>query len=211
MWDSVLPGDGPVMMRLAEVAGLLGDVGRLVEGLNDSGATAMYDAFAESWSQAIFFPDASMDKSASDSLIGPGELAALHGLATLLSAHGLGVPLPDPEAIASARAAVEGAIVEVRENNELPLDARRLMAARLHDILWAIDHLAMAGPDGVLAATERLGGAMLTMPDDVKKTNVMARVAKAAGAAWTVFRAGGTTHNAIEGWQGVIALLPPGP
>lgn len=207
-WAGALSVDeANVTTALTGVAGLVAELGRVVEGLGDDHALGMYRHFAPGWARSIIFPDNAMNTS-SAGLVDQGHLAALGGLAALLASNGIGAKRPEPEEIERARSALEDALAEVRKTREIPAAARLMMAARLHDILWAIDNLEMGGPDGVLAATERLAGAMnLNIPAEASKTSVMARVIQAANIAWSVFRAGETVYTSIEGWGDTGALL----
>ena len=144
----------------------------------------------------------------SQGLVDPGALAALGTIDVLLSTIGSeGVVPEDPGVVGDLRSDIESAIAEVRQDAVLPAEVKQVLVARLHDMLWALDHLEVAGPDGVKAAAERLAGALAINPE-ARKYPTTTKVTRLTGRAWSVFTAGQKASGAIEGWSQVLEALP---
>jgi hypothetical protein len=84
------------------------------------------------------------------------------------------------------------------------------MNARLHDILWAMDHVRIGGPGAVEQATERLlGQIVLHSTPEAQESGFLKKVLKIIGLVWVAYKAGPEAHAALEGWQNVLRQLPP--
>lgn len=64
--------------------------------------------------------------------------------------------IPLVEGVTSLRDVVRAAIDEVLADDTLPMQLQDLLLRRLHDALWALDHIAVTGAEGVASACDRL-------------------------------------------------------
>lgn len=200
-----------VMFALGEVGGLLADLRRVVERLEDPGASDLLAHFGADWANVVFTPDRKMGQGSSD-LVAPGGLAALGVLSSLLTSTASEGTVVDLDHVVDLRDSLNATLQEVRADTEIPADIRAILVARLHDMLWAIDHLTTVGAQGVKAAAERLAGAMAIRPDPTDRQRpIVQKVLAAAGRAWTFFTLGPKAQQSLEGWNEVIGQIGPGP
>lgn len=199
-----------VVLVMPDVAAILSDLNRVVARVNNAGAQGMLDHFGREWTRAVFTPDHSGGQP-SDGLVTSAGLAALTGLASLLSTLAGEGPTPDEEERADLASALREAIEEVTTDKTVPLEVRTLLVSRLHDMLWALDHLRTVGPDGVKAAAERLAGAVATWPVPAdRKRPMVDKALRLAGRAWTLFTVGGDGPASIEGWTDMLGQIGQG-
>ena len=192
---------------MPEVAVILYDLNRVVARLNDPGAKGMVDHFGKEWTRAVFTPDFQGGQP-SDGLVSPAGLAALTGLASLLSTLAGEGASPDEAQQGDLASALREAIAEVTTDATVPLEVRTLLVSRLHDMLWALDHVRTVGPDGVKAAAERLAGAVATWPvPGDRKRPLVGKMLTLAGRAWTLFTVGADGPASIEGWTDIAGLI----
>jgi hypothetical protein len=148
---------------------------------------------------------------------GPGyvdenALASLAVVSMLLESSSQ-VRVPDPAQVEALKQQIVAALDEVLRAQDLPGEIRMVVVARLHDIIWALDHLLVSGPDGVVAAIERLIGAIVLQnpdPEEAEKSSTFGHVFHVIRFAWELFRKGPEISRAIEGWSNVVASLPSG-
>jgi hypothetical protein len=199
-----------VVMVMPDVAVILSDLRRVVARLDNAGAQGMLDHFGREWTRAVFTPDHSGGQS-SEGLVTAAGLAALTGLASLLSTLAGEGTTPDEEERADLATALREAIEEATTDTSVPLEVRTLLVSRLHDMLWALDHLRTVGPDGVKAAAERLAGAVATWPVPAdRKRPMVGKVLRLAGRAWTLFTVGGDGPASIDGWTDILGQIGAG-
>jgi hypothetical protein len=85
------------------------------------------------------------------------------------------------------------------------------MNHRIHDVLWALDHVHIGGPDAVAGAVERLVGQVVVYaPEAQQRSGVMHRIIATASTVWNAFKVGSEAARALEGWEAVMKALPPG-
>jgi hypothetical protein len=137
-------------------------------------------------------------------------LASL-GLVSMLLEGSSQVHVPDTAQIDALKQQIAVALDEVLRAQDLPGEIRMILLERLHDIIWALDHLRVSGPDGVVAAIERLIGAIaLRNPEGAEKSSTFSHISQVIRFAWELFRKGPEVSRAIEGWSNVVASLPAG-
>lgn len=211
VWRSAIKWTGTDEELVVCLCALLDEVHRTVDRLDDPMATRLYDQFLPSWLHSVLGPEASWTSDAGN-LVDQGALVALDVLADIVAGSRHVESELEPEAVAELREALTHALAAVRSEVELPSEVQQLLIARLHDILWALDHLAVTGSEGVLAATERLAGAMgLNLPHASRDRPVVRGALKVAGQVWSAFKLGRPTQEALKGWQELYAMLPSGP
>lgn len=208
-WGEVLGVSGAtaVNREIARVAALLPDIEREVRRVNDPHITQMYEHCVPFWQRAVLSTDRGWTTK-SAGLVDPGALASLGGMAALLSAHGLSVVVPSSDRVEALRQEVSEALAEVRHpDTPLPLEIRRLIVARLHDILWALDHITVTGAEGVQAATERFGSALAIRGQTAGSGGVVQKVWSVVGRVWAAVAFPGEAVEAIEGWDTMMRAI----
>jgi hypothetical protein len=138
-------------------------------------------------------------------------LSALGLVSAYLSRLSSQVRVPDSAQIDALKQQIAGALDEVLRAKDLPGEIRMILVARLHDIIWALDHLRISGPEGVAAAVERLIGAIfLAAPEEAAKagkSSAFDHVVNVIRFAWGLFRKGPQVSGAIEGWSEAIKSI----
>jgi hypothetical protein len=126
----VLPASNEeVPERLAEMSVLLKDVQQAVEDSGSAGHTAQVRHYRDEWEVAIFPRDRALTLAVQE--FWPSEL----GLVALQSAAELD----------KLRSQVEELIEETKAATDLDDDVKRLIVARLRDIIRALDHVNVGG------------------------------------------------------------------
>jgi hypothetical protein len=204
--------EADLLPELAQVAGLLNEVRTAVDRADRRELSDLYDQFGDAWAVPIFTHGRNPSADHSQGLVDAGALVALGSLAVTFEHLAPDGHIPDEELEAVVRSNFAELLDELASDAALPVELRAAIAARVHDILWALDHVKIVGPDGVQAAVERLIGqlAIFTVDDPAARgSGIFQRTMQAASRAWTAFRAGGDVHMALEGWQKLSELLPP--
>ncbi len=191
---------------MVRVAGLLADIERLVDRIEDERITTLYEHYSPEWRRSVLMPNGNWS-AAKGELVDAGALASLGALSSLLSVLGSEGSAPDGETLGALRESLDEALGAVRGDQTLPPEIKRLLVARLHDMLWAIDHLNVMGPEGVKAAAERLAGAVAVDPALRDHHPAVAKVLTVAGRIWSAFTFAGQVTEAIEGWETVATRL----
>lgn len=157
VWAQALNVDvSRVTEEVAQAFGLIGEVERALAATQDPYQKKNFELHKENWSRA-FIPSASGRQSqVSGGDTSEESRAALGGIASHLRDNFAEGRLPTEEERVDLRSNVQQLINDLIEDDSLPIAAADLFSRRLHDMLWALDHLAIMGPDGVAAVCERL-------------------------------------------------------
>lgn len=213
VWTVVLRTDpGELLPALGQAASLLGDVRTAVERSGRQSLLTAYEKFSVAWAIPFLSHGRNPSSDASHGLVDSNALVALGMVAEVLEMVAPDGSVPSPEAADVVRTDLRELLDALTADEELPADLRAMVAARVHDILWAIDHVRIVGPEGVQAAVERLIGQLdiFSSAQPCSRDNsVFKKVMQVAGRAWVAFRAVGAAHEAIDGWQKAFELLPP--
>jgi hypothetical protein len=197
-WVKTLGGSrGSVTRALAGYAGLLDEIDRRVSRLNDPAAVSAFEHYAPIWANILFQPNQALTTD-SRGLVDPGALAALGMVSALLGHESPDIELPEAAKVGELRTNLISAIDMVRGDATIPSDLRALLVARLHDMLWSLDHLDTVGTEGVRAAAERLAGALVLTPEE--KRRCRARMATLRGG-----EAGPRSHRGLVRGAGILA------
>lgn len=194
---------------VARASNLLNEVEQAVLYLNQPRQQAMVTRFLPRWSKPFFPLDRAWTHGSHD-LVDDDALAALGSLGDTMSSLVPEGVLPADDTLIGLRQSIEGAIDAVRADGDLPSVLRVLMLQRLYDVLWAVDHLEVAGPGGVKAASERLIGAVLLSEPTESRRPLVVKVMSTVGKAWAVFLGVPEAQGALEGWTTILDALPPG-
>lgn len=214
-WAEILGVKEPALLpHLAGVAELIPQIDQAITKGGHAEQRTLFDEFSRAWSLPILGGDHGMRQTPSPGprLIDPGALAALGGLSAYLSAVSPEGSVPDEETAGTLRSQVEDLLSDLAEDPVLPRALAEAMNHRLHDILWAMDHVRIGGPGAVEAATERLLGQIVihTNQDVRENSGFLKKALKALGIVWVAYKAGPEAHAALEGWEHVLGELPPG-
>ena len=207
VWNKVLKVKADRPAVVIRMGSLFSDLDRTIDRIDDSKARRLYDEFCPSWLESIHGPGGDWN-GMSEGLVDRGALVALEVLADIVAPYDYPVTAPDEAVIDDLRASLVAALADVRTAESLPSDVRSLVVARVHDMLWALDHLAVTGADGVVAATERLATSLnLNVSKDDLARPVLAKVRSLAGVVWSAFRISGPASDSIEGWQKIFGSI----
>lgn len=200
-----------VPVALTEVAGIIPAIEAAVSRSGEESQQEVFDHYVYQWAYAITTPDhpTGQTPSPGKELVDPGALAALGGLSSFLCFTASEGHLPNPEQLQSLRERLLETIDEATVAEDIPPELRRELLDRLHEILWAIDHLRVGGPSAASAAAERLVGAV-AIREDGHRLPIVRRALQAAAAAWTLFKTGSTLTKELESWREILRELPPG-
>ncbi|WP_334664049.1 hypothetical protein [Streptomyces cyaneofuscatus] len=206
VWADVLevPGD-QVPIELCRLAGLVPQITSAVELAGDEHQIEHVAHWAPRW--ASLLTNTSMSGANAGSTIPPDLLRALGVTASylrLIASEGTTPPAPE---IDELRELVSALLDEARQAEALPLELRTVLVRRLHDVLYALDHVRVTGPDGVQSAIERLVCAV-SFPDAEEADyggpdGVLTRVRDAARRVYVAFIAGPAAQQALESWVAV--------
>ncbi|WP_327633491.1 hypothetical protein OHB24_26195 [Kribbella sp. NBC_00482] len=214
-WATVLGvPERQVPVALAEVAALIPEIHRLVVQCGAAEQIALFDAFGRQWAVPIMSEHhPRQTPSPGPGAVDPNALTVLGGLSAYLSTCAPEGVLPDTERVAELKAAVSHLLEGLAGEDSLPQELRSAINARLHDILWAMDHVRIGGPGAVKQATERLLGQItisLSNAPEASKSGFLKKVTRTLSCIWVAYKAGPQVHAALQGWQDIFKELPPG-
>jgi hypothetical protein len=214
LWASILEVDErDLLPALGQAAALLGEVQTAVKRAGRPTLVASHERFSGAWAKPFLAHGRNPGGDGSHGLVDGNALVALGTLAEVLGMiAGEGTILTDEQA-AQLQDELNSVIDALEADTELPAVVKAAMAARVHDILWAISHMRIVGPDGVQAATEKLVGQLVlfNLQDPSNgRTGLFKKAAGVAWRVWSVIRLGKEAHEALEGWEQVFPALPPG-
>jgi hypothetical protein len=214
-WARVLGvPEGEVPVALAEVAALIPDIHRLVVQCGASEQIELFNAFGRHWAVPIMSEHhPRQTPSPGPDAVDPSALAVLGGLSAYLSTCAPEGVLPDPERVTELQAAVSDLLDELAGEDSLPAELRSAINARLHDIIWAMDHVRIGGPGAVKQAIERLLGQItisLHNKPDARDSGFLKKVTKTISCIWVAYKAGPQVQAGLESWQDILKQLPPG-
>ncbi len=214
VWKRVLEVDDPDLLpALGQAAALLNEVKTAIERSGKQSLKASYDTFSGAWAIPFLSHGRNPGSEGSQDLVDHRALVTLGTVAEVLEYIAPDGAMPESETEAAVRLDLGALLDELVGETELPADLCAVIAARVHDILWAIDHVRIVGPEGVQAAVERLVGQLAIFTHDrpeARTAGLFQRAMQAAARVWGAFRAPGDAVQAIEGWSEALKLLPPG-
>jgi hypothetical protein len=98
------------------------------------------------------------------------------------------------------RGHVEEMLSDLRAAADLDESTRKLLLDHLHALAWALDDLKFGGPGAVIAATERLVGAVALQVREEERKGFVGRAVALVVGVWSVFKAGPEAQQALEAW-----------
>lgn len=212
-WLKVLGDSRPLAVNLAAVAGVLADVAKAVENLDDPDSQELFAHYHPYWAETILQPNQPLNQQlASNLAFETGGLLSLRQLSSTMHRTMSEGNIGSAEDMADVRTSVSSAIDALRIDNELPADLKKVIYARLIDIMFALDQFRFVGPSGVLGSTERLVGALAMRPKAEGKWSERASVKKAVMAAffaYSVFSAGPDVLQSLQAWDQLSEYVLP--
>lgn len=125
-------------------------------------------------------------------------------VATHLAAVAPDGKIPDEGAREELKGQIEDLLEEVDQATDLDEIVQHLLTTRLSQVLEAIEHVRIGGPNAVRFATEALIGAIDVQRSQTWRSKTGKRVAMVLGAVWFAFSAGPTVQNSLEAWSDVF-------
>jgi hypothetical protein len=203
-WALVLGVDASVvLMQLWEVEALLYSTYAAVARSDKSDAfRASFRHHVEHWGEPfktdLDYPSAHLDKSA---------LVALDTISSFLSESASEGVLPETGEIQSLKDELLAVIQETKETEDAPIEVRQLIVERLYQIVWALDHVHIGGPDAVKAAVERLAGSLVITGPETATSAPARRSGKIIKKVWFAFLSGPVVEAALEAWPDVAERI----
>jgi hypothetical protein len=203
----------------ADVALYLGDVASLLRDVRDAAAETGNDAFAPmpqhlaTLSRSVFPVDIRFNQVASNVAPDPTAMQMLKALSAYLEKTAPEGKIPEPVEVEELRASF-GDLLDDVADAELPPEIRRALRHRLSDIITALDHLNVGGPDAVRRAAEALAiSAVLYEQDAGGDSDLFTKLRSKAKNAWVAFTVVTTLTSAVLMFDQIIGadLLPPAP
>lgn len=213
-----------------EVRNYLGRLAALVEKTKQAASETGQATFEEIPQQLdsvaeTIFPTRLAWGGAAASGVAPDPLLmqALDMLSRYLHQNSPEASLPDDRQVDALKDEVTDLIRSVTDANLAP-EIKRPLLQRLAEVLEAIEHLNVGGPESVRLAAEALA-ASATIYEAAASGDptTFARIRSFAAKAWVVFAAGSVIGNAAVGWETLVqghlerpaqaqrAALPAGP
>jgi hypothetical protein len=201
-----------------EVRHYLGSVATLVEGTKRAATETGQATFEEVPQQLdslteTIFPTQHAWVGPPASGIAPDALLlqALDMLNRYLHQNSPEATLPNENEVDALKEEVRDLIQAVTDAN-LPPEVKRPLLQRLAEVLEAMEHLNLGGPEGVRLAAEALA-ASAVIYEEAARTDpaTFERIRSFAVKAWVVFAAGSVIGNAALGWENLVHghLAPP--
>jgi hypothetical protein len=209
-WAQVLGvTEAEVPLRLGAVGQLVTDVQEAVEKSGDESLVAPVLRYRDAWAGAIFPRHVALDASLSNVLPGEDALEVLALVATHLHSVASEGQVPSLEHLDALKERVADLLDAVEEADDVPDTVKHLLATRLTDVLEALNHVAIGGPNAVRLATEALVGALVINEPTTPRSRTWKQVVAVLGAVYVAFSSSPTIENSIDAW-GHIFQLPAG-
>ncbi len=221
-WAGVLEvEEAEVPYHLGGIASLLSDVRREAA---ETGSPA-YDPMPSHLSalaRSILPVDRGLDAAVQDVL---PDATAMQMLLTLSYALSIGAPderIPELDELHDLQESVSELIDDV-SRADLPPSVKRALLHRLAEMLEALEHLEIGGPEGVRRAAESVAAAAAIYAGEAPDRATVGKVATVARKVWTAFAVATTVASSALTWDKMIDLtgtlgqaqeqrqLPPGP
>lgn len=206
-WSRALEVQGDdVWATLGEVATLLPRIERALIASDNADQLDAFRHWQALWAWPIFAPDRPFGNE-STGLVDSGALQALSSMSSLLSRTASEGYVPNDEKVQSLRVKLDEAIERVLADDDLPADLRQILLRRLHEMIWALDHVRVVGPDGVQAVAELLV-VNVGMPSEEHRHGPTVRVVfEVAGTVWAAFSSVAAIRNSIDAGHSLLQML----
>jgi hypothetical protein len=221
-WAAVLDvEESDVPFHLGGVASLLADVRRAAA---DTGSPAYepMPSHLSTLARSILPVDRGIDAAVQDVL---PDATAMQMLLTLSYALSIGAPeerIPELDELHQLQESVSELINDVSKA-DLPPNVKRVLLYGLAEMLEALEHVEIGGPEGVRRAAESVAAAAAIYAGDAPDQETVGKVATVARKVWTAFAVATAFASAVLTWDKMIDLtgtlgqaqeqrqLPPAP
>lgn len=156
IWSTVFEVDGSeVVERIAQAFGLIGEIDRALAVTDDEMQQAAFSRHKEAWSRPFIPSSSGWHQALNGGTVSDDALIALGSIASHLSSELPEGRVPTTDEHQELRAQVS-TLIERVVASDLPADMANVILRRLHDVLWALDHVSITGAEGIAAACDRL-------------------------------------------------------
>ena len=212
---------GEVPYHLGQVAALLVDVRNAAAETGSDAFRPMPDLLGK-LAESIFPTTTAFARPVSDAT--PNAIA-MQLLAALSYALELSAPegkIPDDDELDDLKQSVRDLIADIADS-ELPPEVRRALLHRLAEMLEALEHLEVGGPNAVRRAAESLAVTAVLAAESAEDPTLIGKIAKVARTAWTAFTVTTAIAASALTWEKLVDMtgllnqsqeqrqLPPGP
>jgi hypothetical protein len=206
-WAQVLGiREAEVALRLGAVGQLVSEVQAAVEESGDQTLVAPVSRYRDAWAGAIFPQTHALNAALANALPDDAALETLGLVASHLHAVAPEGRVPSTEQVDELRESVVDLLDNLEDADDVPDAVKHLLTARLTDVLEALNHIAIGGPNAVRLATEALVGALVINEPSTARSATWKQVAAVLGAIWIAFSSGPTVQNSIEAWGDIFQL-----
>jgi hypothetical protein len=203
IWGIAL-GDEHLEIALSRVASIfpaISDAAEVAKASGDETLMRLVQHHSKFWVEPLLFAPLlpTSGVQGGQAVIPEASMIALESMSSILSlSRPEGREVPE-EVRDSLRAELDALIGQVREDTDLDPSLKALILQRLHDIATAIDHYAVTGPGGLVAATERIIATIaIHAPKDDQTKGRLAPVVKFAGRVYTTVAFVGAAGGAAQ-------------
>ncbi len=203
-WGAALDLNDPVAihLKLSEIGGLILEVHRAVSRQGRPAYRELCSHHIPEWASPFNTP-----LNATAPVVPSSALLGLNAISDFLSERASEGVLPDDEERRSLREEVWMTIEETKEADDVPVEVRQVILERLHQIIWALDHVQVGGPEAVAAAVERLV-ASLVIHGQTPKSNLAKRCWNLVEVFFRTLKRGPEIREGLEGWSDVLGIGP---
>jgi hypothetical protein len=204
-WAHTLDVDqAEVPFRLGAVGQLLPAVREAAESTGDRAWITTVQQYHEEWTAPIFPRRRGLNTVISESRPSPSALVALGTLSSHLHAVRPEGMVPTDDELDNLKERLGTLTADVGQATDLPEEIKHLIVARLNDVLRAIQHVDIGGPEAVRMATETLLGAIFVREPASARSSTFRRVAATLGIVWVAFSSGPTIQKSLDAWDGLV-------
>jgi len=197
-----------VRSLLMQVVGLIDQVARQLQGLEKPAYAKSYADVAPVLVSCAVLPDIGtpVQLGSEHATVHAQQLNTLELLATVLNDNRGSTPEPTEEELTDFRGQIAEALEAIRADPTLHPRIRQEVISRLHQLLWALDHLDTVGPEEVIAAAERIGFLWAYLPPEAQQSSGFQKAHAAAVTLLGAFFGTAETFQAFETFQQVLEL-----
>ena len=197
-----------VRTHLMQVIALMGLVAQQLQGLEKPAYAKSFADVGPVLLACTVLPDVgtSTQLGPKHATVNTEQLNTLELLATVLGDNRGSTPEHTEDELTDFRNQIAGALEAVRADQTLHPRIRQEVISRLHQILWALDHLDTVGPEEVIAAAERIGFLWAYLPPEAQQSSGFQKARAAAVTVLGAFLGTAETLQALETFQQALNL-----
>lgn len=208
-----------VPYHLGHVASLLLDVRRAAEETDSPAFNPMPDHL-NALASSIFPMNQAFGAQVAQVVPDANAMQMLATLSYALNLSASEGTIPDDDEVDELKESV-GELIDEVKSSDLPPEVRRALLHRLAEMLEALEHLEIGGPNAVRRAAESLAATAVIHAEEADQATIR-RLAEVARKAWTAFTVTTAFASSVLTWNRILDLtglgqgqeqrqLPPGP